>query len=209
MPAGGSTGSSLETLLCDPRCPVTEDMNYWETLEVLGNDSYDYEDEAGGQPGSFDYDDPRDYKEWCDWNDADIEEGYYDPDRLNEEGGFVYFKDVFGADMDLIVVASVISEAEQAEVHSSKSPDICSDHGLGPRNVFVEFGDMLDEPDLLSIDDDGLVGTSQASGYTSDPPVSIGVVDSGPGLPVPLNVGIQLHHPRFLEFIGLRSQLAC
>ena len=41
VPAGGSAGS-LESLLCDPRCPVTEDMNYWERLEVLGNDSYDY-----------------------------------------------------------------------------------------------------------------------------------------------------------------------
>ena len=131
----------------------------------------------GGQPGSFDYDDPRDYEEWCDWND--IEEGYYHPDRLNEEGGFVYFRDVFGADMDPIVVAFVISEAEQAEVHSSESPDICSDHGSGPRKVFVEFGDMLDEPDLLNIDDDGLVGTSQASIFTSDSLVSIGVVDSG------------------------------
>ena len=31
------------------------------------------------QPGSFDYDDPSDYEEWCDWNDVDVEEGYYDP----------------------------------------------------------------------------------------------------------------------------------
>ena len=60
---GGSAGS-LERL-CDPRCPAMEGMNYWERLEVLGNDSYDYEDEVGGQPDSFDYDDPRDYEEWC------------------------------------------------------------------------------------------------------------------------------------------------
>ena len=31
-----------------------EDMNYWERLEVLGNDSYGYKDEMGGQPDSFD-----------------------------------------------------------------------------------------------------------------------------------------------------------
>ena len=67
--ADGSAGS-LETLLFDPRCPAMEDMNYWERLEVLGNDSYDYEDEVGSQPGSFAYDDPRDYEEWCDWNDT-------------------------------------------------------------------------------------------------------------------------------------------
>ena len=47
-----------------------EDIIYWERLEVLDNDSYDYEDEVGSQPGSFDYDDPRDYEEWCDWNDT-------------------------------------------------------------------------------------------------------------------------------------------
>ena len=27
--------------------------------------------EADDQPGSFDYDDPRDYEEWCAWNDVD------------------------------------------------------------------------------------------------------------------------------------------
>ena len=70
-PAGGSTGS-LETLPSDSGRPVTEDMKYWERLEVLGDDSYDYQEEVGGQPGSFDYDDPRDYEEWCDWNDADV-----------------------------------------------------------------------------------------------------------------------------------------
>ena len=45
-------------------------MNNWERLVVLGNDSYDCGDEVGGQPSSFDYDDPRDSEEWCDWNDA-------------------------------------------------------------------------------------------------------------------------------------------
>ena len=44
---------------------------------------------------------------------------------------------------------------------------------------------MLDGPDLLSLGNAGMAGTSQASGDTSDPPVSIGVVDSGPGLPMP------------------------
>ena len=28
---------------------------------------------------SFDYDDPRDYEEWCAWNDVDEDEGYYVP----------------------------------------------------------------------------------------------------------------------------------
>ena len=33
-----------------------------------------YNGEVDSQPGSSDYDDPRDYQEWC-----DSEEGYYDP----------------------------------------------------------------------------------------------------------------------------------
>ena len=58
MPVGAP-----ETLLCDPGCPVTEDMSYWERFEVLGDDSYVYEDDLSGQAGYFDYDDPRDYEE--------------------------------------------------------------------------------------------------------------------------------------------------
>ena len=45
VPAGAP-----ETLLCDLGCPVTEDMSYWERLEILGDDSYGYEDGLSGQP---------------------------------------------------------------------------------------------------------------------------------------------------------------
>ena len=30
---------------------------------------------GGGGAGSFDYDDPMDFEEWCAWNDVDEEEG--------------------------------------------------------------------------------------------------------------------------------------
>ena len=59
-----------------------------------------FEDGVGGQPDYFDFDDPWDYGEWCDWNDAEAAEGYYHPDHLHEDGGFVYFKDAFGTDID-------------------------------------------------------------------------------------------------------------
>ena len=78
-----------ETLLYDLGCPVMDDMSYWERLEALGDDSYGYDDSVGGQPDYFDCDDPRDYEEWCDWNDAEAAEGYYHPDHLHEKGGFV------------------------------------------------------------------------------------------------------------------------
>ena len=95
---GSVPAGAPETLLCDTGCPVAEDMSYWERLEVLGDDSYGYEDGLSGQPSYFDYDDPHDYEEWCDWNDADAAEGYYHPDHLHGDGGFVYFKDAFGPD---------------------------------------------------------------------------------------------------------------
>ena len=63
---------SFRTLLSGPLCPVTDDMTYWDKLEALGGDTYDYDEGVDSQPGSFDYDDPRDYEEWCDWNDVDV-----------------------------------------------------------------------------------------------------------------------------------------
>ena len=56
-------------------------MTYWDKL---GGDCYDYDEGVYSQSGSFDYDDPRDYEEWCDWNDVDVEEGYYDPFQTDE-----------------------------------------------------------------------------------------------------------------------------
>ena len=58
-----------------------------------GGDSYDYDEVVDDQPGFFDYDDPRDYEKWCDWNDVDVDEGYYDPFRPDMEGGFVSLRD--------------------------------------------------------------------------------------------------------------------
>ena len=53
VPADGCT-SSFGTLLSGPLCPVTNDMTYWEKLEALGGDSYDYDDGVGSQFGFFD-----------------------------------------------------------------------------------------------------------------------------------------------------------
>ena len=76
VPADGYT-SSFETLLSGSLCPVTDDMTYYEKIEALGGASYNYDDPVDNLPGYCDYDDPRDYEEWCDWNDPDVAEGYY------------------------------------------------------------------------------------------------------------------------------------
>ena len=41
VPADGCTGS-FGTLLSGPLCHATDDMTYWEKLEDLGGDIYDY-----------------------------------------------------------------------------------------------------------------------------------------------------------------------
>ena len=58
VPSDGSA-RSFGTLLSGPMCPVADDMTYWERLEALEGDSYDYVDGVDSQPSSFDYDDPR------------------------------------------------------------------------------------------------------------------------------------------------------
>ena len=67
VPSDGSAGS-FGTFWSGP---VMDDMTYGEMLDALGGDSYDYVE--GVDLGSFENDDPRDYEEWCDWNDVDIE----------------------------------------------------------------------------------------------------------------------------------------
>ena len=54
-----------------PWCPITDDMTYWERRELLGDDSYGYEDGMRSSPTDFYYDDPRDNKEWCERDGAD------------------------------------------------------------------------------------------------------------------------------------------
>ena len=151
----GST-DSFGTLSFDPMCLITDDMTYWERLEALGDDSYD-------------------------WN-----EGYYDPDQLNEDGGFVSFREVFKTDVNTVVVASVMCEEGHADIYRSESTDHRTDHGSQPGKAFLELGDMMTVSDLLSLGTTGLAGTSQAFRDTSNPPVSVGVVDFGPGLPIPV-----------------------
>ena len=62
-------GNLFRTLLAEPLCVVSDDMIYQEKIEALSGTIYDYDDVIDNTPDYFDYDDPRDYEEWCDWND--------------------------------------------------------------------------------------------------------------------------------------------
>ena len=74
VPAVGCS-DSFWTCLPDPPCLVADDVTSWERFEALSEDKYD----CYGRSDSFYYDDPRDFEEWCAWNDVDEEEGYYAP----------------------------------------------------------------------------------------------------------------------------------
>ena len=60
-------------------------MHDWERREALGGDRYGYYVDFDSRSKSTDYDDPRDYLEWCDWSDIEDDEGYCDP-FLQEAG---------------------------------------------------------------------------------------------------------------------------
>ena len=126
-------------------CPVADDMTYWERLEALGGNTYDYDAGVDSQPGPFDYDDLRDYEEWCDWNDVDVEEGYYEPFQSDVEERVVPPGDAFGMDTDAVVVASVVCEAKNTNLGVA---GLCGDIGSGPGTHFPEPGDMLDVLDF-------------------------------------------------------------
>ena len=131
VPADGHT-CSFEMLLSEPLCAITDDMTYQEKIETLIGTIYDYDDVIDNQPGYFDYDDPRDYEEWCDWNDPDIVEGYYDPLQPDVEGGFVLPRTDFGVSTETVVAASVLFSAD---LSFSEMPDLTSDFDPGPSSL--------------------------------------------------------------------------
>ena len=75
-------------------------------------------------------------EEWCDWNDVDVEEGYYDPFQPDVEGRFVSPGTSFGMDTDTVVVASVVCEAMNVDLQISELPGLHGDIGSGPGMPF-------------------------------------------------------------------------
>ena len=111
----------------------------------------------------------------------DIEEGYYDP-FWPDVGRFVSPETAFAMETDTVVVVCEVQNVDSqiSEVHGPYG-----DIGSGPRTSFPEHEDRSDVPDLGTFTDNGPKGPSLRSEDTSDPPVSVGVVDSGPVLPDP------------------------
>ena len=66
VPEGGDE-YPFRTLLSE-LCVITDDMTYQQKIEALSGTIYDYDDVNANTPGYFDYDDPRDYEEWCGWD---------------------------------------------------------------------------------------------------------------------------------------------
>ena len=76
-PEGGD-GYPFRTLLSELIFVIT-DMTYQEKIEALSGTIYDYDDVVDNTPGYFDYNDPRNYEEWCGWDDPGDDDVYYDP----------------------------------------------------------------------------------------------------------------------------------
>ena len=126
VPADGCTGS-FGTLLSGPLCPVTDYMTYWEkpwvaTLMTMMRGLAVNPAPLITMPQGI-------MSKWCDWNDVDVEEGYYDPFQPDVEGRFVSPWDAFGMDTDTVVVASVMCEAKNVDLQISELPGLYGDIG--------------------------------------------------------------------------------
>ena len=162
-------------------CPVANVATDWERLEALGGgNNYGYNGEFDSQPGSSDYDYPRDYQEWCDWSDVDDYDGYYDPFQPRIEGEFVSPGNAFGMVTDTVVVASVMCAGNHVDLRVSEGPGLSDNIKPEPGSKSPESGDVSHVSVLGGIVDNGLKGPSPVSGDASDLPVSVRMVVSGP-----------------------------
>ena len=80
-------------------------------------------------------------------------------------------------DTDTVVVASVVREGRNVDVHISELLDLYGDIGPGFFGVwcYVGYAGLV-----WSFVDNGPNGTSPVSGYTSETPVPVSVAASGP-----------------------------
>ena len=112
---------SLVACSSDQSCPVVDYMTCWEKHEAMSDDSYDSYEGVDGRPEYFDCNDPRDYDEWCAWNDVDEDEGC---------GRWGFFPEtVPDVDLETVVVNSVVYEPSREEMLVSEGPDYNVDVG--------------------------------------------------------------------------------
>ena len=85
-PEGGD-GYPFWTLLSEPPCVIMDDMTYYEKIEALSGTIYDYDDVIDNTTAYFNYDGPRDYEEWCGWDDPGNDGMHCDPYRSDVTNG--------------------------------------------------------------------------------------------------------------------------
>ena len=137
-----------------------------------------------GHPEYFDYNDPKDYEEWCAWNDVDEDEGYYVPFPQDVAGGF-FFEAVLEMDLETVVVDSVVHEPSKEEILVSEGPGLDYNVNSGPEMPFPGLVDSLNMPSGNFAEVDPMEPSSVLP-HMSDPPVPVGVVVSGSNPPIPV-----------------------
>ena len=166
-------------------CPVINERTDRGGREALGGDSYGYYGAFDSQPGSSIYDDPRDYREWCDWSDVEDDDKYYDPVPTCVDEEIVTFKGTLGMVSDAAVVTAVLCSDSNVDLRVSEGPGLFDNVATepGPRRPEPGVGSPLSN--LSDFAETDFMGPSPVVGDASDPPVSIEIITSGPSSPEP------------------------
>ena len=171
-------------------------MTDWERREALGGNSCGYYGDFDSRPGSSDYDDPRDYREWCDWSDVEEDDGYYDPFQTGVENEIVTFGGALGMFADAAVVATVMCSESHVDLWVSEGPGLFDDMETGPGPKSPAPGEVSLLLILSDIGDTDFQGPLLVFGDVPYPPVSVGGIISGSGPPEP-ELGDTLGLPDF------------
>ena len=115
----------------------------------------------------------------------------YAPFLTDVEGRVVSPDTVFGKDSDAAVVASVEHETGNEDIPVSEGPGLAADISYGPGTPLLGLDDLMGVPNWWSSIATRQMGTSPVLEDTSDLPVMVGVVVSGPDLSDP-GLGVML-----------------
>ena len=124
-------------VLSGQMCPVISERTNWEGREALWGDSYGYHGDFDSRPGSCDYDDPRDYQEWCDWSDVEDDDGYYNPFKTGVEEEIVTSGGALGMVADAAVVAAVMCSESHVDLRVSEGPGLFDNMETEPGPIVI------------------------------------------------------------------------
>ena len=92
---------------------------------------------------SSEYDDPLDYREWCDWSDVEDDEGYCDPFRSDVVEAIVASGCASRIVADDAGVAAVVCPVTPVQLGASDGPGPSGNTESWPGHMGPELGDML------------------------------------------------------------------